>query len=696
MADDLPPALRLQFNRTVGAICLVNADHDRDPPLSGATRFHDRDDLIVQPGNDPQELAEIRIVRTSDKLIGYPLATVVEMSLQPPPNEPELVALNAPQLQDRVRVWRTDSTQPQSLGAMLGRGVGMSAILNVDEVNKLNNLGFVSFWVEGCEHACDVTLQVQLRVGTIICATSVVRMMPAPLIAWPDSLPAEWAIVTDPSGRGANAVRDRIQTHSPETRVYDGDQWAQDEWELGMQSWPDQYLLPHGTPGILRAGVDLPRQNGDLDAVGKRELTGAVTCDLESPKPWGSWVEFEVTGAFPDESGNYGGNIECTPPYTTAGGDEFAFGRVVIGSTLADSRLLDHIRRQRIQVNGAFQPIVLDTDWLTVGHVDEAVTFVHSTSGTHGFKVVAADASRAQTVLAGVAPSTALFYNTALLERPGVVTAAGLNWIEDAAQNFSAEARRFVRIWSGTGVGQIAEVIAHSGARLTIGRCWLIPDMATVDAFLIDAVYPPFNQAAWVTQPAAGDQFVLIGDTQWWRGRVQRAGRFVSEKIPAATSAAEVLADALLWTLNLTAASGSVTTEVAGMVNTLVTEGVVAPADVVPIPALCCGKGSPATGLTARSAYAYVPGMVNCVAIGNTLVVARPWGPRDAAGTDLFMKDFQDQLMAHSAPVPAAADFVDDWELYHTRMGEVHCGTNIRRIPSTGFRSWWTKWGRAP
>jgi protein-arginine deiminase len=42
------------------------------------------------------------------------------------------------------------------------------------------------------------------------------------------------------------------------------------------------------------------------------------------------------------------------------------------------------------------------------------------------------------------------------------------------------------------------------------------------------------------------------------------------------------------------------------------------------------------------------------------------------------------------------ADFTDDWELYHTKFGEVHCGTNVRRNPDLQFRRWWEKWGRAP
>jgi protein-arginine deiminase len=31
--------------------------------------------------------------------------------------------------------------------------------------------------------------------------------------------------------------------------------------------------------------------------------------------------------------------------------------------------------------------------------------------------------------------------------------------------------------------------------------------------------------------------------------------------------------------------------------------------------------------------------------------------------------------------------FIDDWDTYHLGLGEVHCGTNVRRTPTA---SWWT------
>ena len=88
-------------------------------------------------------------------------------------------------------------------------------------------------------------------------------------------------------------------------------------------------------------------------------------------------------------------------------------------------------------------------------------------------------------------------------------------------------------------------------------------------------------------------------------------------------------------------------------------------------------------------AGALVPGMVN-------LVVANIAGetPRLFIADPYFRSDESDQssdpfISALKSRLPAGYEthFVDDWHTYHVGMGEVHCGTNVRRSPST---NWWT------
>ena len=78
---------------------------------------------------------------------------------------------------------------------------------------------------------------------------------------------------------------------------------------------------------------------------------------------------------------------------------------------------------------------------------------------------------------------------------------------------------------------------------------------------------------------------------------------------------------------------------------------------------------------------AWVPGMVNLLVDGSTFVLAKPFGPRDGLG-DVFQQDVQTNLGGFSLR------FLDDWDRYHVKLGEVHCGTNTKRTLSSGT-NWW-------
>ena len=52
-------------------------------------------------------------------------------------------------------------------------------------------------------------------------------------------------------------------------------------------------------------------------------------------------------------------------------------------------------------------------------------------------------------------------------------------------------------------------------------------------------------------------------------------------------------------------------------------------------------------------------------------------------GKDLFQTDLETKLKAEGlTPLD-----IDDWDTYHIRAGEVHCGTNTLRTPT--FSDWW-------
>jgi protein-arginine deiminase len=76
--------------------------------------------------------------------------------------------------------------------------------------------------------------------------------------------------------------------------------------------------------------------------------------------------------------------------------------------------------------------------------------------------------------------------------------------------------------------------------------------------------------------------------------------------------------------------------------------------------------------------------MVNCLVVKPMVIVPKPFGPKDASGKDVFEEYAKKKLNS------LGLDFkpVDDWDDYHVAMGEIHCGTNTKRIPPKDWE-WW-------
>ncbi|MGH3951089.1 MAG: protein-arginine deiminase family protein [Pseudonocardiaceae bacterium] len=85
-------------------------------------------------------------------------------------------------------------------------------------------------------------------------------------------------------------------------------------------------------------------------------------------------------------------------------------------------------------------------------------------------------------------------------------------------------------------------------------------------------------------------------------------------------------------------------------------------------------------GIDGRTA-AFFPDMVNHLVLGNVSVVPRPYGP-EVDGVDAFAEELRTSMPGR------IVHFVDDWYAYHEMLGEVHCGTNVRRLPPKDVY-WW-------
>lgn len=104
-------------------------------------------------------------------------------------------------------------------------------------------------------------------------------------------------------------------------------------------------------------------------------------------------------------------------------------------------------------------------------------------------------------------------------------------------------------------------------------------------------------------------------------------------------------------------------------------------ADIIEVPSLF-------EHLSGCGAAALVPGMVNLIVADQGaethVFMADPFFRADLfdQNDDPFIEAVVDQM-----PADLNLHFVDDWDVYHLGVGEVHCGTNVIRTPTA---SWWT------
>ncbi|NXD17992.1 PADI3 deiminase, partial [Nothocercus nigrocapillus] len=149
------------------------------------------------------------------------------------------------------------------------------------------------------------------------------------------------------------------------------DRWIQDEIEFGYVQ------APHKTFPVV---FDSPRDRGLKDFPVKRILGpdfGYVA--REAPEGASGLDSF--------------GNLEVSPP-VAARGKDFPLGRILVGSSFPRfggrrmaKAVRDFLVAQRVQA-----PVELFSDWLSVGHVDEFLTFVPAPD-RQGFRLLLASPS---------------------------------------------------------------------------------------------------------------------------------------------------------------------------------------------------------------------------------------------------------------------------------------------------------------
>jgi protein-arginine deiminase len=164
------------------------------------------------------------------------------------------------------------------------------------------------------------------------------------------------------------------------------DQWMQDTMEPGIFAFP------------TAAGSRQARAS--LSGIRKRSGPGSANLDSQVA----AWLRrrgvVTVAPGNPrkhSRSNDWYGNVEATPPHTDRHGRRFRYGRVITGKhqeVMMHPGVLKFLEAQGVQ----WPPIIVDTSWLAIGHVDEVANFVPA-KGKAGFKVLLPSPKAAQRML---------------------------------------------------------------------------------------------------------------------------------------------------------------------------------------------------------------------------------------------------------------------------------------------------------
>ncbi len=355
-----------------GATVLANLDDDL-----GACRA---DSTLPDPGLDDCSDAADEVVNGTDDL-----ADLAPVAVSPWPDAPRGArAFVSVRPAEKGRLFRLDGVEPVALGAedpldreALRSGVelGLEATDFVRDPSVWDGVLEVSLRVEA--DSSGGSDRIVFRVAPLV----VNHHLQSPEAVLAANLPglaeaayrADLAAAIEASGAAAGLTLVEGRAN---------DQWSQDHFEAGWTSVPG----PDGPRG-MSVFLRTPHVDYFNDPLFPLRRAGrAVFEDFRGPDVAGV-QEYEPGGTEEQQTLNSLGNLEVVPPYSLEGAD-FPFGRLLIGMTDAlapDARFLELLRAQGVQ-----PWIALDTSWLTVGHVDETLSFV-GVDSPRGWAVVVAD-----------------------------------------------------------------------------------------------------------------------------------------------------------------------------------------------------------------------------------------------------------------------------------------------------------------
>lgn len=416
----------------------------------------------------------------------------------------------------------------------------------------------------------------------------------APWVIFNHMDPTEEIYVVDTGGNGVfRADVDRAAGLTAKLFVDPRDQWMQDVMELGFSTLPKPEITPdmHLPVPFRTANLRGAQWRGStLDLQIKTRLLG---------KNYGF---YQALTPLPGSSLDSFGNLECVPPFRhPVTGVDYKFGRIVFGHSGGARDLQDEVEEFLLAQKVQF-PFKVDTGWLSVGHIDEVLSFVPTPDGALGFKAVFAGPGEALRLLAGLP--------------------ADLPCFQGAQDFYSLDPGEYQKLTVGT----LREENSNSG-----------PNIMAASRYAqgkIDQIKADLRREIGMTDADFIDLPVLFR-------------QFETENVPAADQ---------LKCLAYTAGSANMLVVTAG----------------------------PRTRTGARTVKLCVP-----KPFGPTRAVAVPGA---ATGSSTPPCVFETAIAAALTLDGVSFSFIDDFFDYHSAQGEIHCGTNSKRLGPLD-RFWWEQPG---
>jgi hypothetical protein len=250
-----------------------------------------------------------------------------------------------------------------------------------------------------------------------------------------------------------------------------------------------------------------------------------------------------------------------------------------------------------------------------------------------------------------------------------------------------------ITITAGTGNGQTRDIASNTDQQITVTENWETNpgddseyELTLGASYEVKTTYLEIT-GIWDNDPTETSKYVVIGESLLSGSSTPAAG-LVTEALEGHDMRLHTGNHDNLLVVKNTAIWKKIWHDNDGVLESLRTSvgaSNLPDSKIVSVPSLFMMHGTAVIDDVSH-ADAFVPGMVNLLVVKGTAstkaIIAKPFGCK-SGGNDVFETKMNQKLTG-----VITTSYIDDWDTYHVKLGEVHCGTNVKRnLPAD--KKWW-------